>query len=219
MENNGANFTSEPELRVRKSSTILRNRKKILRAAQEVLGEVGPEVSNDAIASHAGVSVSTLYMHFTNRQELVRASLMDALRTWERWVLSHFSSLEPSIANAVLSARLLMRIQATHPIYYRLLQRNLSSTGLLYDELSQAFRASVLAVVDSGEFSVEHVDLRLSALEGAIYGILGRQLKNPEVEIWEADRALELALALLGFSTEQAKKLAQSPLPTLNPID
>jgi hypothetical protein len=158
-------------------------------------------------------------MHFTNRQELVRASLMDALRTWERWVLSHFSSLEPSIANAVLSARLLMRIQATHPIYYRLLQRNLSSTGLLYDELSQAFRASVLAVVDSGEFSVEHVDLRLSALEGAIYGILGRQLKNPEVEIWEADRALELALALLGFSTEQAKKLAQSPLPTLNPID
>jgi hypothetical protein len=187
-------------------------------AAQEVLGEIGPDVSNDAIASRAGVSVSTLYMHFTNRKELVRASLMDALRTWERWVLTHFSSAEPSLENAVLSARLLMRMEVTHPIYYRLLQSNLSSTGLLYDELSQAFRATVLYVVDSGEFSVEQIDLRLSALEGAIYGILGRQLKTPGVDIWEADRALELALALLGLSTEQAKGLAQSPMPTLNPI-
>lgn len=216
METNRASRVSGLPVSGRKSSAVLRNRKKILLAAQEVLGELGPDVQNDAIAARAGVSVSTLYMHFTNRQELVRAALLDALRTWERWVMSHFTSIEPSLENSVLPARLLMRIQETHPVYGRLLQSHLGSTGLLFDELSQGFSDSIRLLVQRGELSDDQIEPRLAAMEGAVYGILGRQLKNPDATAEEADLALELALPILGIAPDKARQLTHSPLPHLS---
>jgi len=52
-----------------------RNIERILRAAREVYAEQGPDAQLDDIARHAGVGISTLYRHFPNKSELVRAAL------------------------------------------------------------------------------------------------------------------------------------------------
>ena len=50
-----------------------RNRDRLLRAAVEVILEVGAEPPLDAIAQRAGVGIGTLYRHFPDRAQLLRA--------------------------------------------------------------------------------------------------------------------------------------------------
>jgi AcrR family transcriptional regulator len=52
-----------------------RNAERIVRAAREVYGEVGPEAPIEAIARRAGVGERTLYRRFPTKAELIRAAL------------------------------------------------------------------------------------------------------------------------------------------------
>jgi AcrR family transcriptional regulator len=52
-----------------------RNAERILRAAREIYGELGPEAPIEAIARRAGVGERTLYRRFPTKGELIRAAL------------------------------------------------------------------------------------------------------------------------------------------------
>jgi AcrR family transcriptional regulator len=52
-----------------------RNAERILRAAREIYGELGPEAPIEAIARRAGVGERTLYRRFPTKGDLVRAAL------------------------------------------------------------------------------------------------------------------------------------------------
>src|SRR6201992_1059926 len=52
-----------------------RNAERIVRAARDVYGELGPEAPVDAIARRAGVGERTLYRRFPTKAELIRAAL------------------------------------------------------------------------------------------------------------------------------------------------
>jgi len=52
-----------------------RNAERILRAARDVYGELGPDAPIEAIARRAGVGERTLYRRFPTKAELVRAAL------------------------------------------------------------------------------------------------------------------------------------------------
>ncbi len=62
-----------------------RNRRRLLDAAIELILDIGGEPSRDAIAQRAGVGIATLYRHFPDQQELLRAVVLDVLdRTIDR---------------------------------------------------------------------------------------------------------------------------------------
>jgi AcrR family transcriptional regulator len=52
-----------------------RNAERILRAARDVYGELGPEAPMETVARRAGVGERTLYRRFPTKGELVRAAL------------------------------------------------------------------------------------------------------------------------------------------------
>ena len=52
-----------------------RNAERILRAARDLYGELGPDAPIEAIARRAGVGERTLYRRFPTKAELVRAAL------------------------------------------------------------------------------------------------------------------------------------------------
>ena len=52
-----------------------RNAERILRAAREVYGELGPDAQVEAIARRAGVGERTLYRRFPAKGDLIRAAL------------------------------------------------------------------------------------------------------------------------------------------------
>jgi len=53
----------------------VRNAERILRAAREVYGQLGPDAQLEAIARHAGVGERTLYRRFPTKGDLIRAAL------------------------------------------------------------------------------------------------------------------------------------------------
>lgn len=62
-----------------------RNRKRLLDAAIEVILAAGGEPSRDAIAQRAGVGIGTLYRHFPDQQQLLRAVALEVIdRTIEQ---------------------------------------------------------------------------------------------------------------------------------------
>lgn len=56
-----------------------RNRRRLLDAAIEVVLEVGGEPSRDAVAQRAGVGIGTLYRHFPDQQQLLRAVALEVI--------------------------------------------------------------------------------------------------------------------------------------------
>jgi AcrR family transcriptional regulator len=52
-----------------------RNAERIVRAARQIYGEIGPEAAIETIAQRAGVGERTLYRRFPTKAELVRAAL------------------------------------------------------------------------------------------------------------------------------------------------
>jgi AcrR family transcriptional regulator len=52
-----------------------RNVERILRAARDVYGELGPDAPVEAVARRAGVGERTLYRRFPTKADLVRAAL------------------------------------------------------------------------------------------------------------------------------------------------
>jgi AcrR family transcriptional regulator len=59
----------------------VRNRGRILEAAEVVFASEGIEAPVDVIAEKAGVGVGTLYRHFPTKEKLCEAILIDRLRT------------------------------------------------------------------------------------------------------------------------------------------
>jgi AcrR family transcriptional regulator len=51
------------------------NAERILRAARQVYGELGPDAAVEAVATRAGVGERTLYRRFQTKAELIRAAL------------------------------------------------------------------------------------------------------------------------------------------------
>ncbi len=62
-----------------------RNRERLVYATIDLILELGGEPTRDAIAERAGVGIGTLYRHFPDRQQLLRAVVLDVLdRTIDR---------------------------------------------------------------------------------------------------------------------------------------
>ena len=60
-------------------SDARRNRRLLLDAATALILETGTEPSRDAVARSAGVGIATLYRHFPDQQDLLRAVVLDVL--------------------------------------------------------------------------------------------------------------------------------------------
>jgi AcrR family transcriptional regulator len=57
-----------------------RNYEQLLAAAGELVAERGPQVPLDEVARRAGVGIATLYRRFPDREALLRALVLEALR-------------------------------------------------------------------------------------------------------------------------------------------
>jgi AcrR family transcriptional regulator len=101
----------------------VRNRARLLEAADDAFTSRGTEASLDDIARSAGVGIGTLYRHFPTRDDLVEALIrshsqrllaqaaelleaddpFDALRTWFRAML-HYSATYRGLATSFVEA-------------------------------------------------------------------------------------------------------------------
>lgn len=66
----------------RERKDVVRNRAKLLAAADDAFAELGLEATLRDVAERAGVGVGTAYRHFATREDLVRAVFSERLDVW-----------------------------------------------------------------------------------------------------------------------------------------
>jgi AcrR family transcriptional regulator len=76
----------------------LRNRGRILEAAEVVFASEGIEAPVDVIAEKAGVGVGTLYRHFPTKEKLCEAILLDRLRELTEDARAQAGAADPAAA-------------------------------------------------------------------------------------------------------------------------
>ena len=182
-----------------------RNVERILRAARDVYGELGPDAPVEAIARRAGVGERTLYRRFPTKADLVRAALDQSIA----------EDLTPAIEDARRAddplrglARLIEAAIALGAREQNLLtaaHRAGSLTADISDSLNVALGDLVRRGQQAGIVRAELVSDDLPRLIGMLYSVLSTM--EPTSDGWRR----YVALILDAISTDERQPLPPAP--------
>lgn len=202
----------------RKAAYFARNRVALLNAAQVVLADHGPDATIDQFADQAQMSISTIYMHFENKDALVEAALVTAMTGWEEWMGGVMAGVTDPLEQLVTPIRLFLRMRSTHPRYAQLVARNLVAASTLTPVLTMGLQAHVKQLLKAGVLKVDNPELRLRNFSAVIFSAMQAQLVDAKSKDATADLAVEIGLGMLGLTPTKAHKLMTAPLPKLEPV-
>jgi AcrR family transcriptional regulator len=202
-----------PPSQGRKANSVARNRQAIIVGTQEVLAEFGPEATIDQISEKTGMAVSTLYMHFSSKEELFQIAIQSAFFDWEEWVREHTSSISNDLERLVAPMRVFVRVKKTHPQYAKLVANNFETVLQIMPLMTVQLQANMNELLDSGKLKISDIPTRAQNIASVMLSQLREQLTNPKAKPQNADKAIEIALTMLGISPSVAKKLTTTDLP------
>jgi AcrR family transcriptional regulator len=182
-----------------------RNVERILRAARDVYGQLGPDAPVEAVARRAGVGERTLYRRFPTKADLVRAALDQSIA----------EDLTPAIEDARRAddplrglARLIEAAIALGAREQNLLtaaHRAGSLTADISDSLNVALGDLVRRGQQAGIVRAELVPDDLPRLIGMLYSVLSTM--EPTSDGWRR----YVALILDAISTDERQPLPPAP--------
>jgi AcrR family transcriptional regulator len=196
-----------PPSQGRKANSVARNRQAIIAGTQEVLAEFGHVATIEQIAEKTGMAVSTLYMHFSSKEELFQIAIQSAFLEWEEWVREHTSNISNDLERLVAPLRVFVRVEKTHPHYAKLVAKNFETVSQIMPLVTLQLQSNMNELVSSGKLKITEIPSRAQNIASVALSQLREQLTNPKAKPQDADKAIEIALAMLGISPSVAKKL------------
>lgn len=201
-----------PAITGRKAAYVARNRVALIKAAQHVLAEIGPDASIEEFAEAAQISVSTIYKHFENKDALIDAAFVEAFSDWEAWADEALGKIKDPLEELVVPMRLFLRLKRTHPLYAGMSARNFPNLGKYLGANTENLQMHVRELHAAKVITCENIPIRIRSISASLVAALGDQLFNPAAKESDGDMAIEVILDLLSIPSPKAKKLAHSPL-------
>ena len=201
-----------PAITGRKAAYVARNRVALIKAAQHVLAEIGPDASIEEFAEAAQISVSTIYKHFENKDALIDAAFMEAFRDWEAWTDEALGKIKDPLEELVVPMRLFLRVKRTHPLYAGMIARNFPNLAKYLSTSTENLQIHVKELHVAKIITCENIPIRVRSISASLVAALGDQFFNPAAKESDGDTAIEVILDLLSIPPAKAKKLAHSPL-------
>lgn len=190
-------------------------RKALIAAARAILAETGESTASiQEIAERADVGFGSFYNHFETKTALFDAAVADALDDYGQLIDGLTGDMEDPAELFAASVRLTLRLAAEHPemaqiLRLRGLQHIHADTGLGPRALRDLVKGQ-----ESGRFTIEDTAIALSAVGGALIGLL--QLNTvTALDARAGEQMAELVLRMLGLPLDEARDLATRPLPEL----
>jgi AcrR family transcriptional regulator len=191
----------------RKSAYFARNRETLILATQIVLAKKGSEVKLEDIAAEADMAVSTIYKHFPNREELLEASIVEAMHQWERDTFAaKDENIEP-LVQLVRPMKAFLNMKQTHPLFAKLVANNRDLAYRLAPLTAGNLVAHVKQLVADGKLKIDSPELRTRNLIACLFAALEDQLINPKAKESENLKSLNIALGMIGIPPAEAEKL------------
>jgi AcrR family transcriptional regulator len=204
----------------RQAAYSARNRASLIKAAQEVLAEIGPSATIEQLSGHAQVSPTTIYKYFTNKEALFTEAFS---QMWEDWIQWSNQTIHPGdpLEMVLDTGRKLFRIKQHNPILAAVLH-NVSKHPQFAMEAVQGEGAKVFrALAKMGAVKDQNFEERLILWQYVFQGICSSLYDTEEISPKEADIAFGIGLSIWGISETKVKKILSRPLafpthPTLN---
>lgn len=145
------------------------NRERLVAAAEQVFGELGPEASLNRVAQRAGVGPGTLYRHFPTRQALLAAVLQDRIAGLCARADALLSAASPDAALVEWLGAFLAHVRINQGLGGELLTAPAAAAGV---DCHQAIRAAAAAVLTRAQRSgTARADLTVPDLIQLVAGI------------------------------------------------
>jgi AcrR family transcriptional regulator len=191
----------------RKAAYFARNRAALILSTQELLGQIGWNATIEEVAAHAEVSISTVYKHFETKDRLFEACVLGAWNDWESWVFERVSSISDPIEALVVPMRLMVRANITHPLFGRILSKNVGPISGMLPSLAKSVSGHLTSLVAEGHIDIDHPQMRVKNMQAILLRLLQEQCQMPDSKASEADLAIELALPILGIPAAKASSI------------
>jgi AcrR family transcriptional regulator len=196
---------------VRLSAATTRNRAALIRSAQQVLAEIGPDATVEQFVAHAEVSPTTIYNHFGSKEAMFSQALAQIFREWLDWAHDGIPADE-SLEVMIDVCRKLFRVQQTHPLLGQILGKTLDKPGFVMDAVMADSRPALEAIASRGHLNNAEFDKRTRLFAYCIACILHGVHTTHELSPTDADLSLEIALAIWNLSPEAARAVTSRPI-------
>jgi AcrR family transcriptional regulator len=195
----------------RQAAYSARNRAALVKAAQEVLAEIGPSATIEQLSGHAQVSPTTIYKYFANKDALFTEAFS---QMWEEWIQWSNQTVHPGEPLEVVidTGRKLFRIKKHDPFLAAVLH-NVCKDPQFAMEAVQGEGAKVFkALAKMGAVKSENFEERMILWQYIYQGICISLYDTEEISPDEADIAFGIGLSIWGISEAKVKKILSRPL-------
>lgn len=178
-----------------------RNVARILRAARDVYGELGPDAPVEVVAARAGVGERTLYRRFPAKADLIRAALDQGIAEDLTPVIAEARRCEDALYGLTQLFEAAIALGSREQNLLIAAQRAGSLTADISDSLTGALNELVVRGQQDGVIREDLVAADLLRLIGMLYSVLSTM--EPASDGWRR----YVALVLDAISTSERRPL------------
>jgi AcrR family transcriptional regulator len=205
------NPESTEDAGVRLSAATTRNRAALIRSAQQLLAEIGPDATVEQFVALAEVSPTTIYNHFGSKEAMFSQALAQIFREWLEWAHGGVRADE-SLGIMIDVCRKLFRVQKTHPQFSQILGNTLDTPRFVIDAVIADSLPALEAIARRGLVNNTEFNKRTRLFAYCLAGILHGVHTTKELSPADADVSLEIALAIWNLSPDAARAITSRPL-------
>lgn len=182
-------------------------REDIITATKKLLAEAtsSQDVSIRAVADAVGVTSPSIYLHFTDKNDLLGAVVADTFRELDEQMLAEAASATSPLQRLRAFGLAYVRFAVSHPEHYRLAamdpcpRPNIEVDEVLRSAAFEHFNATVVECIEAGLFVADDPLPITFALWAAAHGVASLVIAKPYLPWGEldafADRVLCAAAA------------------------
>lgn len=187
-----------------------RSRAAFLRHGQDILATFGLNATTQQIQSVTGVSPSTLYRYFRNREAYLAESFESIWSPWIQNWLDLASELGDELIAMVYPIRMVLTVNQTNPKLAAIIGHKDFTAEEIYLEVRRDWVTHFQSLVETGELPNDRAEARMLVFTGSMIFLVRNRVRGLNSE--QANEGLELALSALGLSDAQIEKVMKVPL-------
>jgi AcrR family transcriptional regulator len=191
-----------------------RTRRRLLDAGQVLIADRGASQLRIAdITEQAGVALGSFQNHFSSKDDLVEAVIVEAVQTLAAQIVDgpEVADAEPA-AIAIAALRRFVRLAYDDPAFCRLIVNLNHSEEVFVAAIRPYAQTALERAVQAHAFEIEDVDLAVTSVVAGALAVIRRILDGhlgPDADI----RLARATLLGFGVSTADASRLSRLPLP------
>ena len=187
-----------------------RSRAAFLRNGQDILETFGLNATTQQIKSVTGVSPSTLYRYFRNREEFLAQSFESIWSPFIQNSLDQASEFGDGLIAMVYPLRMVLTVNQTNPKLAAIIGHKDFTSEEIHLEVRRDWVNHFQSLVEAGELPNDRAEARMLVFTGSMIFLVRNTVRGLNSE--QASEGLELALSALGLSDAQIEKVMNVPL-------